>query len=246
MHSLGEPRGLSFELEKHEQEVRTASSCYLTYGCLFSRVRGLTEWATKDRLRAFLCTQSEGNANDMLDMEMTWCPQTAKQPNQTCASSRLTVIKCRGALLQPGAWDLLMEHQQTHTKASDSHICWWGRKQRVESTEAGDHSQLPEPHTQPQWPTIKRPAHLLLKRKQCIHLKWLRVFQSAANRVQLMNTTAAAHGHTGQAQIRFKPFQCRIMNQVCAAADISHLSKLHLHPQRKYFVKPRTKLKKLF
>lgn len=126
MHSLGETRGLSFELEKHEQEVRTASSCYLTYGCLFSPVRGLTEWATEDRLRAFLCTQSEGNANDMLDVKMTWCPQTAKQPNQTCASSRLTVIKCRGALLQPSAPNLLMEHQRTHTKASDSHICWWG------------------------------------------------------------------------------------------------------------------------
>lgn len=37
----------------------------------------------------------------------------------------------------------------TYKSARQSHLLV-RRKQRVESTEASDHSQLPEPHTQPQ------------------------------------------------------------------------------------------------
>lgn len=48
--------------------------------------------------------------NDMM-------PATAKQPNQTCASSWLTVIKSRDKLkLRARTPNLLMEHQWAHTK----------------------------------------------------------------------------------------------------------------------------------
>lgn len=154
--SLGEPSGPSFGArKKHERGARTASLCYLTHGCLFSPSAGTNRVSRRGSTAGiFSAPRPRGAQMTCLTWKRRDGRKRQNNPDQTlCKASRLDGNQARGggALLQARrAGSTNGTPASAHKKHPTVTSVGEGGSEGWSPQKPGGHSQLPEPHTQPQ------------------------------------------------------------------------------------------------